>query len=380
MPRATSTDISLTKSYIPKVSKIPGISPTIAKFYKSIENRNIHEGRDKMPRATSTDISLTKSYIPKVSKIPEQIQRQSSIWYVSERLYLLTSWKHITALVYGISDIVDRVHSSLALKQTRRPQSDSGKLRHSISSSSSHHHSTSFINMMMMMMRSKTSRATHLSSLKSFDLVIGLPKLLSKNDIVIGLPKLKFVKDHLCSSCDAMMLGYTAIAVYNCVFRYTFLKTSRLAKCSLTLAEMVGEEGNTFLYLLKTRAKIRRITDDPREDMDELMKAPDLVLEKSKRGGECEEHALEVHLLEFTVALKESCSYLSPHILCEYLYGLSKKFTNYYSSMREVGSVAESTLLLCEATAIVMDKCFLLLRLTPVSRVGFFSQDFVMRE
>ncbi|GJR23195.1 hypothetical protein Tco_0971722 [Tanacetum coccineum] len=44
-PRSTSTDISLTKFYIPKVSKIPGISPTIDKFYKSIENRNIHEGR-----------------------------------------------------------------------------------------------------------------------------------------------------------------------------------------------------------------------------------------------------------------------------------------------------------------------------------------------
>ncbi|GJT99915.1 hypothetical protein Tco_1110254 [Tanacetum coccineum] len=44
IPRATTTDISLTKSYIPKVSKIPGISPTIAKFYKSIENHNIHEG------------------------------------------------------------------------------------------------------------------------------------------------------------------------------------------------------------------------------------------------------------------------------------------------------------------------------------------------
>nr|GFC69302.1 hypothetical protein [Tanacetum cinerariifolium] len=26
--------------------------------------------------------------------------------------------------------------------------------------------------------------------------------LLSKNDIVFGLPKLKFVKDHLCSSCE----------------------------------------------------------------------------------------------------------------------------------------------------------------------------------
>ncbi|GJQ97083.1 hypothetical protein Tco_0008222 [Tanacetum coccineum] len=45
MPKATTTDISLTKSYIPKVSKIPGISPTIAQFYKPIENRNIHEGQ-----------------------------------------------------------------------------------------------------------------------------------------------------------------------------------------------------------------------------------------------------------------------------------------------------------------------------------------------
>ncbi|GJR24750.1 hypothetical protein Tco_0973277 [Tanacetum coccineum] len=45
MPKATTTDISLTKSYIPKVFKIPGISPTIAQFYKPIENCNIHEGR-----------------------------------------------------------------------------------------------------------------------------------------------------------------------------------------------------------------------------------------------------------------------------------------------------------------------------------------------
>ncbi|GJU91964.1 hypothetical protein Tco_1304387 [Tanacetum coccineum] len=45
MSKATTTDISLTKSYIPKVSKIPSISPTIAQFYKPIENRNIHEGR-----------------------------------------------------------------------------------------------------------------------------------------------------------------------------------------------------------------------------------------------------------------------------------------------------------------------------------------------
>nr|GFA71607.1 retrovirus-related Pol polyprotein from transposon TNT 1-94 [Tanacetum cinerariifolium] len=37
----------------------------------------------------------------------------------------------------------------------------------------------------------------HLSHL-NFDTI----NLLSKNDIVVGLPKLKFVKEHLCSSCE----------------------------------------------------------------------------------------------------------------------------------------------------------------------------------
>ncbi|GJW07235.1 retrovirus-related pol polyprotein from transposon TNT 1-94 [Tanacetum coccineum] len=38
----------------------------------------------------------------------------------------------------------------------------------------------------------------HVLMAQNFDTI----NLLSKNDIVIGLPKLKFVKDHLCSSCE----------------------------------------------------------------------------------------------------------------------------------------------------------------------------------
>ncbi|GJS01788.1 zf-CCHC domain-containing protein [Tanacetum coccineum] len=38
MPRATVGDTSLTRSYIPKVSQTPGIAPSIAHFYKPIEN------------------------------------------------------------------------------------------------------------------------------------------------------------------------------------------------------------------------------------------------------------------------------------------------------------------------------------------------------
>ncbi|GJU92816.1 zf-CCHC domain-containing protein [Tanacetum coccineum] len=45
MPRATIGDTSLTRSYIPKVSQTPSISPSIAHFYKPIENRCIHKGR-----------------------------------------------------------------------------------------------------------------------------------------------------------------------------------------------------------------------------------------------------------------------------------------------------------------------------------------------
>ncbi|GJX46619.1 hypothetical protein Tco_0271809 [Tanacetum coccineum] len=39
----------------------------------------------------------------------------------------------------GIYNVFDRVMRPLALKQTRKPQSDRGKARHSVSSTSSHH-------------------------------------------------------------------------------------------------------------------------------------------------------------------------------------------------------------------------------------------------
>ncbi|GJR76984.1 hypothetical protein Tco_0089349 [Tanacetum coccineum] len=290
MQRATSTDISLTKSYIPKVSKISDISPTIAKFYKSIENHNIHEGRvvDQayyksnnierlftnirfdclfkinrpiVPRfildfysqvTVQTDkygylvislmiqhefVTLTLAQFSQILKIPyngqavftnkwnlgsleysqeiegpystdlptpDDIRRLLELECVMEELirenvfrlgghrdhlpaclahmlycvvaeeqynlayffvkriecaranptanlpygmFLTRLYRHIMEvyphLDNGIYDIVDRVMRPLALKQTRRPRSDRGKARHSVSSSSSHHHGTS---------------------------------------------------------------------------------------------------------------------------------------------------------------------------------------------------------------------------------------------
>ncbi|GKD59476.1 retrovirus-related pol polyprotein from transposon TNT 1-94 [Tanacetum coccineum] len=63
------------------------------------------------------------------------------------------------------------------------------------------HQDTSTPNPICLMAKATSSQAwlwhRRLSHL-NFDSI----NLLSKNDIVIGLPKLKFVKDHLCSSCE----------------------------------------------------------------------------------------------------------------------------------------------------------------------------------
>ncbi|GJR50167.1 hypothetical protein Tco_1400688 [Tanacetum coccineum] len=260
MPKATTTDISLTKSYIPKVSKIPGISPTIAQFYKPIENRNIYEGRvvDQayyksnnierlftnirfnclfqinepiVPRfildfysqvTVQTNeygylvisfmiqhefITLTLAQFGQILKIPyngqviftnewdlaslsnlkrtiksqtaslnpnqiltkelspdmkqwEEIIRENVFGLGGHRDHLPACLAHMLYCVVaeeqynlayffyphldnGIYDIVKRVMRPLSLKQTRRPRSDRGKARHSISSSSSHHQGTS---------------------------------------------------------------------------------------------------------------------------------------------------------------------------------------------------------------------------------------------
>ncbi|GJW26034.1 ribosomal protein L7Ae/L30e/S12e/Gadd45 [Tanacetum coccineum] len=213
MPKATTTDISLTKSYIPKVSKIPGISPTIAQFYKPIENRNIHEGRvvdqayyksnnierlftniHRTIKSQTVSLNpnqiLTKELSPDMKQWEELIrenvfglgghrdrlpaclahmlycvvaEEQYNLAYFFVKriqcardtptanlpygMFLTLLYRHVMEtyphLDNGIYNIFKRVMRPLALKQTRRPRSDRGKARHSISYSSSHHQGTS---------------------------------------------------------------------------------------------------------------------------------------------------------------------------------------------------------------------------------------------
>ncbi|GJW32796.1 hypothetical protein Tco_0052828 [Tanacetum coccineum] len=147
--------------------------------------------------------------------------------------------------------------------------------------------------------------------------------------------------------CDAAkLLGYTAEAVLDCVFR--------LAVWTFDINEMLNEEGNTFVYLLNTQAKVRRITDDSCKDINVLKKASissffnasELILEKEE-GWEKGEERSRLYFCGPRVrlpgrspipALDDSCLSVFPYILCEYLHNLSKKFNRYYSSVFKASS------------------------------------------
>ncbi|GJS13595.1 hypothetical protein Tco_0408067 [Tanacetum coccineum] len=166
MHRATIGDTSLTRPYIPKVSQTPDISPSIAHFYKPIENRCIHEGEvvDQLyytsdhiksllflnivsivstnfnepiapiaRRKSSKQYNLGPISLSKIGKCTKQLLKP-----ISYGMFLTSQFRHVMELYphhdNGIYNVVDHVMRPLALKQTRRPRSDRGKARHSVSS------------------------------------------------------------------------------------------------------------------------------------------------------------------------------------------------------------------------------------------------------
>ncbi|KAJ4832752.1 hypothetical protein Tsubulata_019794 [Turnera subulata] len=132
---------------------------------------------------------------------------------------------------------------------------------------------------------------------------------------------------------------------------------------------MSFEQGNTAVYLLYAHARICSIIRKSGKDIEDLKKAScgwtgAIVLDHA------DERALGLHLLRFAETVEEACSNLLPNVLCEYLYNLSEHYTRFYSNCQVVGSPEEtSRLLLCEATAVVMRKCFFLLGIAPVYKI-----------
>lgn len=159
-------------------------------------------------------------------------------------------------------------------------------------------------------------------------------------------------------------LEHTAEAVGYGAVKYADLKNNRLTNYTFNFDQMLNDKGNTAVYLLYAHARICSIIRKSGKDIDELKKTGVLTLDHDDERG------LGLHLLQFSEVVEEACTNLLPNVLCEYLYNLSENFTKFYSNCQVVGSAEEtSRLLLCEATAVVMRKCFHLLGITPVYKI-----------
>uniref|UniRef100_A0A5B6Z4F7 arginine--tRNA ligase n=1 Tax=Davidia involucrata TaxID=16924 RepID=A0A5B6Z4F7_DAVIN len=159
-------------------------------------------------------------------------------------------------------------------------------------------------------------------------------------------------------------LEKTAEAVGYGAVKYADLKNNRLTNYTFNFDQMLNDKGNTAVYLLYAHARICSIIRKSGKDIEELKKTGKIEL------AHPDERALGLHLLQFAEIVEEACTNLLPNVLCEYLYNLSEYFTKFYSNCQVVGSAEEtSRLLLGEATAVVMRKCFNLLGIVPVYRI-----------
>ncbi|XP_057974142.1 arginine--tRNA ligase, cytoplasmic-like isoform X1 [Malania oleifera] len=155
----------------------------------------------------------------------------------------------------------------------------------------------------------------------------------------------------------AEAIGYGAV-------KYADLKNNRLTNYTFNFDQMLNDKGNTAVYLLYAHARICSIIRKSGKNIEELKKTGGIALDH------LDERVLGLHLLQFAEIVEEACTNLLPNMLCEYLYNLSENFTKFYSNCQVVGSAEEtSRLLLCEATAVVMRKCFYLLGIVPVYKI-----------
>ncbi|PNW84382.1 hypothetical protein CHLRE_03g143887v5 [Chlamydomonas reinhardtii] len=155
----------------------------------------------------------------------------------------------------------------------------------------------------------------------------------------------------------ACAMGYGAV-------KYADLKNHRTTNYKFSFDDMLNLKGNTAVYLLYAHARIAGIVRKGGKDVYALAASTPVTLEHPK------ELELALHLTKLPEALEDAIEELAPNRITDYLYDLSEKFNSFYVDCKVLGSEQEaSRLLLVEATAVVMRKCFELLGIKPLYRI-----------
>jgi len=146
--------------------------------------------------------------------------------------------------------------------------------------------------------------------------------------------------------------------------KYADLSCHRQKDYVFSYERMLKFEGNTAAFLLYAYVRIQGIKRKVNKDISFLMEHPKIILQHST------EIALALHVRQFGETLEIMARDLLPNRLCDYLYELAEKFHAFFRDCRVEGDPLEdSRLLLCEATANVLQKGLHILGLKTLERM-----------
>lgn len=138
---------------------------------------------------------------------------------------------------------------------------------------------------------------------------------------------------------------------------------------------MLEDKGNTAVYLLYAYTRIRSIArncgGDYATNIKTIAEKTDIILDHEK------EWKLAKVLIKFPDVIIKITKDLLLHHLCEYVYEVSTTFTEFYDSCYcieknkdgQIIKINDHRVLLSEATAMILGKCFDILGLEPVSKI-----------
>ncbi|KAJ8968963.1 hypothetical protein NQ317_018327 [Molorchus minor] len=160
---------------------------------------------------------------------------------------------------------------------------------------------------------------------------------------------------------------------YGCI-KYSDLSHNRNHEYVFSFDKMLEDKGNTAVYLLYAYTRIKSIARTANltpEKIRELSKTHQITLEHDK------EWKLGKVLLRFPDVLLKITKDLCLHHLCEYVYEIATTFTEFYDncycierdSVGDIVNINIGRILLTEATAMVLERCFYILGLKPVSKM-----------
>ncbi|KYN19971.1 Arginyl-tRNA synthetase, cytoplasmic, partial [Trachymyrmex cornetzi] len=187
-----------------------------------------------------------------------------------------------------------------------------------------------------------------------------------------ALQKLKEKERDKVLSQEELKAAQESVA-YGCI-KYADLLHNRNHEYVFSFDKMLEDKGNTAVYLLYALTRIRSIARTANITKDELRQRSHEVpisLEHEK------EWKLAKVLLKFPDVILGITEDLYLNSLCEFCYEVSCAFTEFYdkcycvekNQSGEIIKINIGRLLLVEATALILEKCFSLLGLKPVAQM-----------